>query len=67
MPSKDNSSSHKIACTLLHTLPSLKTKKRMGPRSVCSLDSEPKCLDTSLNFSSLTFATFGVLNLIFNL
>ncbi|MPC28741.1 hypothetical protein E2C01_021952 [Portunus trituberculatus] len=37
------------------------------PRSDCFLDDDPKCLDTSLNFSTLISATFAVLDLIFNL
>ncbi|MPC53184.1 hypothetical protein E2C01_047071 [Portunus trituberculatus] len=45
---------------LLHTIPILKIENRNVPRSDCSSDSYPKCLDTSLNFSSLTSATFAV-------
>ncbi|MPC41755.1 hypothetical protein E2C01_035358 [Portunus trituberculatus] len=37
------------------------------PRSDCSLSGNPKCLDTLLDFSSLTSSTFVVLDLIFNM
>ncbi|MPC41182.1 hypothetical protein E2C01_034767 [Portunus trituberculatus] len=36
---------------------------RNVPWSDCSLGSDPKCLDTSLNLFSLTYAIFAVLDL----
>ncbi|MPC75529.1 hypothetical protein E2C01_069919 [Portunus trituberculatus] len=41
---------------LLHTLSSFKIKKTTNvPRSDCSSYSDPKCLDTSLNFFFISF------------
>ncbi|MPC45708.1 hypothetical protein E2C01_039414 [Portunus trituberculatus] len=54
--------------TLNHALESLSGEGTKNvPRTDSSLNNDPKCLDTSLNFFYSNFATFADLDLIFNL